>query len=111
MQVSIDTSGAQAVARFEGTLGQENQDSLLAELLPLVDQRQAQLIIDLARVSSIDSSGLNILINLVTRSRLHEGRVILVGPNKFVSGVLEVTQLNRWFEICSTVDDAVQRLA
>ena len=111
MQVSIDTSGTYAVARLEGALGQEDLDSLMTELLPLVDQPKSQLIVDLSRVDTIDSSGLNVLINLVIRSRLHEGRVILVGPNKFVSGVLELTQLDRWFEICSTADEAVQQLA
>jgi hypothetical protein len=42
---------------------------------------------------------------------MREGRVILVGPSAFVRGVMEVTQLDQWFEVCDDLDKAARRFA
>jgi anti-anti-sigma regulatory factor len=48
---------------------------------------------------------------LGTRARLGQGRLILVNPSAFVRSILEVTQLDRWFEICDNLEEAANRLA
>jgi anti-anti-sigma regulatory factor len=53
---------------------------------------------------------LSCLIAIVTKARLGEGRVILVGPSKFVQAVLEVTRLDTWFEICPDFEEAARLL-
>ena len=67
--------------------------------------------IDLAGLSSINSTGLAELIAIVTRSRLTHGRVALVSPSPFVAGVLSVTRLDKWFDICTDLADAEKLLA
>ena len=55
--------------------------------------------IDLSRVEYMDSSGLGELVQLVSRTRIRGGTVVLVNPSAFLRGVLEVTRLNTWFDI------------
>ena len=111
MEIIIDTSKPFGAVQLKGRLGVGDAQWLMEELEPLMRGRETKLAIGLAEVTSIDSGGLSCLINVVTRARLSEGRVILVGPAKFVEGVLEVTQLDRWFEICPDFEEAARRLA
>ena len=48
---------------------------------------------------------------VVTQINTLEGRVVLAAVLPFVEGVFRATQLDRFFEICGTVDDAVTLLA
>jgi anti-anti-sigma factor len=111
MELTIDTSGPFTVARINGGLGVDDEAELIERLQPLVADRRAKLAIVLSTVTSINSSGLSALIGLVTRARMCEGRVILVAPTPFVRGVMEVTQLDEWFEICDDLDEAARRFA
>ena len=75
------------------------------KLTELASEPKARLAIDLAKTELIDSSGLGRLIECVTRSRMRGGHIVLVAPTPFVRGVLSVTHLDNWFEICDTIDD------
>ncbi len=105
MELRIDHSGPVPTATLSGEIRSEDALTFLEELHPLVAEPDSRLAIDLRQVEFIDSSGLTSLINVVTRARLAKGRAILVGPTPFVSGVFEVTNLNRWFEIVDTLDE------
>ena len=112
MDISIDTSGPFAVVRPRGDLTLEAAEQLSDELdNPELSAPRTKVAVVLNEVTAIDSAGLGALISLVTRSRLREGRVIIVGPNKFVRGVMEVTQLDHWFEICDELEQAAASFA
>jgi anti-anti-sigma factor len=111
MELNIDTSAPFTVARVNGSLGVDDEAELIERLQPLVADRRAKLAIVLSAVTTIDSSGLGALIGLVTRARMREGRVILVAPAPFVQGVMEVTQLDKWFEICGDLDEVARCFA
>ena len=38
-----------------------------------------------------------------------DARAVLVAPTPFVAGVFEVTNLDRWFEIVGSLDEAITR--
>ena len=99
------------LVRCAGELRSEHGPLLLDQVQSLVAEPGAVVIIDLSQLRWLDSSGLGHLISLGTRARLSEARLILVGPTPFVAGVLEMTQLDRWFEIVPDLDEARQRLA
>lgn len=97
------------MVRFTGELRAECATAISEQLHPLVSESGAMLVVDLSKLTWIDSGGLSHLINLVTHARLAGSRVILVQPAKYVAGVLEVTQLDKWFEIADTETDAIER--
>ncbi len=68
------------------------------------------LLLDLSGVELVSSSGLGAIINRVARARTCGGHVILVSPSAFVQGVFETTRLDKWFDIATTLEDAVGRL-
>lgn len=112
MDIKVEDSGSFVVLRPDGELTMDQVEKLETALgRPELTAPKSRVAVDLTSVPAIDSTGLGVLINLVTRSRLREGRVIIVGPNRFVRGVMEVTQLDTWFEICDTMAEAEQRFA
>ena len=106
----MESTGPYHLARVDGRIALEHTDDLVDRLQPYVMEPRSRLVIDMSQVTSIDSSGLSTLIGLVTRARMHDGQVLLVAPNSFVTGVLEVTRLNDWFDICEDLDEADRRM-
>lgn len=111
MQITIDDQGPFAIVRVTGQLTSQDAQRLTDEVHPLMRGRETRLAVGLAELETVDSAGLSCLIGIVTRARLEQGRAVLVGPSKFVRGVLEVTQLDTWFEICADFDEAAERLS
>ncbi|NOX57657.1 MAG: STAS domain-containing protein [Planctomycetes bacterium] len=95
-----------SVIAMSGELGSHSEDAIRDQLHPIVGERSAKVIVDMTHVKTIDSSGLSHLIGLVTHARMANSRVVLSGPSSFVRGVLEVTQLDRWFELADSVEQA-----
>lgn len=111
LQISIEPRADYHLVRLSGELRAEQEPRITEELHPLIAQAGAAMVLELSGVTWVDSGGLSLLINLVTHSRLSQSRVVLVNPGKFVSGVLEVTQLDRWFNIAETIEEAETKLA
>ncbi|MCO6439225.1 MAG: STAS domain-containing protein [Phycisphaerae bacterium] len=110
MELNIEKADRVTIARAQGDLSASEADSVAEELQDLVGGDQARLIVDLAGVKIVDSTGLALLMQLVTRARLSGGRVVLAAPPPFVQGVLEVTRLDQWFEVFPTPEAALASL-
>ena len=108
MDIEIQAHDGYHLAKLSGELGAADTDVLSQELHALIAPRETVLVVDLADLKTIDSSGLSQLISLTTHARLSESRVILVGPSSFVAGVFEMTRLDRWFEIVANFAEAEQ---
>src|SRR5262245_33084587 len=67
----------------------------------------SHLILDLAQVNFIDSSGLGVLVPARRDARSLGGSVCLVQPPPVVQKILIGTQLQQSFTVFSTLDDAL----
>jgi len=64
-----------------------------------IDAGRSMLVVDMARVDFVDSSGLSVLVSSMKRSRQAGGDLILAGLNPQVRVIFELTRLDRAFEI------------
>ncbi len=110
IRIDCDGTGTVVVARLCGVLDAEGTEKFTASLENYIPGIGAALLVDLSQVELIDSSGLGALIKIVTRARLRQGQVIIVAPTAFVRGVFEATRLDTWFDICTTLEAALDRL-
>ena len=110
MILTIDRSLAFPVVKLTGDWRSTDGGDYLETLHGLVAEPGSCLAIDMSGLKMLDSSGLSVLINLVTRARLSRSRVVLVAPTPFVSGVFEVTHLDRWFDLCEDLPQAARVL-
>jgi anti-sigma B factor antagonist len=77
-----------------------------ARLLEVLDTAPQRLVIDLSKVSHIDSAGVGTLVEVYRRVMSGGGKMFLAGLTPRVRGVFEITKLDRFFPIVASADEA-----
>jgi anti-sigma B factor antagonist len=96
------------VIRFAGATQLTGSSSELAEMARLVQgSGDTKVLIDLTRVSRIDSAGLGMLMNCYTHAVRNAGALKLLHPNTQVQQVLSITRIN---SVVATFDDETTAL-
>ncbi len=101
--------GDLTVVMIEGDLGMKGTDQLISEFVKLEDDGRYRLILDIEKISFICSSGLGGLAITLKNLREKDGDLKLVNPTGDVKEKLEITELNRQFDICGSVKEAMSR--
>lgn len=91
----------------EPRLDAHNSSELKDTILKHLETGRPRLIIDLQEVRFIDSSGLGALLSGYKNAKLHQGSLVLVGPQPRVKSMFELTRLNRVFEIYQDMDEVI----
>lgn len=96
------------IVRPTGEINFDTSPALRADLLALADRQPSRVVIDCGNVTHIDSSGVGTLVEFKrTIERLPGGELILAAIQPDVRGVFEVSQLDKFFTIVGTVQDAI----
>lgn len=105
-----ELAAGRALVCLQGEVDIYTAPRLKEELVRLLDEGVTGIVVDLAKVTFIDSTALGVLIGGVRR--LHEvgGRMALVVATRPVERVLTLTGLERVFTIHATRDAAVAAL-
>ena len=102
LKVHTRTLGNVAVVCLQGRLV-NGETALLREAVTAQTTVKA-LFLDLSRVSTIDASGLGLMLDLRRQTQSRGIRFKLVNVTKSVSRVLEVTRLDSVFEIAPSIE-------
>ena len=95
-----------AVIAADGVIDFTNRDVLRQQLDTLLDEGHRYLIVDLTGVSLCDSSGLSVLIQAHRAAGRQDGWLRLVGAQRIVRRVLEITNLDRMMPVYDTASSA-----
>lgn len=88
------------IISFDGDLiGEENGPSILEVVNKNIQEGVIKCAIDISKVRYINSSGIGVLITILTKFRNKEGEVVLVNPSDQVKKLLVITKLNNIFTI------------
>ncbi len=98
------------VVRLQGRLDATTAPQVRSELTTLPQRSGPNMVVDLSEVTFIDSSGLSALVSALKAVRLHEGALVLVGPNEQVRMALRLTMLDRVFRVFTNVEEALHAL-
>ena len=109
MEVTFGKKGTVGVMTLAGPLSAASVDSFRDQFLRWWDGAHdiRNVVMDLAKVEFMDSSGLGALIALLKRVADRGGDLKLCCIQKKVRLVFEITRAHRVFEILDTVDEAV----
>ncbi|HEY3266314.1 MAG TPA: STAS domain-containing protein [Armatimonadota bacterium] len=102
------TNNGVSVISVRGEVDVYTAPKLREEIHRRMDDGAIRLVVDLADVAYMDSSGLGVLIGALKRAREAEGDLIVAAPNPRIARILDVTGLSRIFNVHPTVADAVQ---
>ena len=103
-----DVSVVDAVGRI--TLG-EGSSAFRDCLRDLVSKGSTKILLNLAEVSYIDSSGIGELVSGFTTATNHGGRLKLLNLNKRVQDLLQITKLYTVFDVFDDEAAAVRSFA
>mgnify|MGYP002633808041 CR=1 FL=1 len=98
------------IISVEGEIDMFSSPNLRDKLLPFFDKRIKGIIVDLAGVSFMDSSGIATLVEGLQWSRKTDKAFVLTGLGTNVMNSLSLTKLNNVFTIKSNMDDAYKKL-
>ena len=79
-------------------------------LMEAILAKQKKIIIDLSKVTFIDSTGLGILVNTAKHLRGHNSKMVLVIKEDGIDQVFRVTKLDQIFKIYQTQEEAIASL-
>ena len=80
---------------------------LLEEIDVAIEKNENKILLDLAELKYLNSSGLNVIINILTRARKSGGDVAICNVNKKITELLIITKLNGVFNVCDSVDKGI----
>lgn len=107
MQWIVEPRGAVgAVIRLEGRLDLLSAATVKSLLSETVAQGRRYLVVDLADVTNMDSSGLGALIGGLKVTRLAGGDLRVARPNQQAQLVFSLTSLDRVLKPYATLDEA-----
>jgi anti-sigma B factor antagonist len=94
------------ILRLSGDLiGEQNSNEILPVVTEAINQNVLNCLIDISNVRYINSSGIGILITVLTKFRNKGGEVYLMKPSETVQKLLVITKLNAIFQIVQTENE------
>lgn len=92
------------IVSLHGQLIDKSQaDKFNTEIDDLLANNKLKFVYDLGELKYMNSSGLNSLINLLSKTRKVGGEVIIANVSKKVNELLVITKLNTLFTVSDTV--------
>ena len=98
-------------ARLQGDLiGSPDSQQLLEVVNKSIEDSIVLCAIDLSKVRFINSSGIGVLVSLLTKFRNRGGEMVLINPSEHIRKLLIITKLNAIFTIAEDDDQAAKLL-
>lgn len=102
----VDRLGGGVVVRLAGELDLYNAHQVREALLACSAENPVRLVVDLGEVQFVDSTALGVLVE--ARSRMEDKQAfLLAAPGAETRRALEVSGLDRHFNVHRSVDDAL----
>lgn len=99
------------VLSIDGNLIGEEVGSGVIDLANNAIQKQIiKCVIDMGNVKYINSSGIGVLITLLTKFRNQDGELFIVNPSEHIKKLLVITKLMAIFKVADTVEEALNQL-
>jgi anti-sigma B factor antagonist len=99
------------IVSLSGELIDKNQSTELTEEIDgLIANGELKYVFDLSELKYINSSGLNVLIHVLTKARKAGGEAVVANVSKKVNELLIITKLNTVFTVTNTVEIALSKL-
>jgi anti-sigma B factor antagonist len=97
------------ILRLSGDLiGEDSGASVIEVVTEAIQQKALTCIVDISGLRYINSSGIGVLITILTKFRNKGGEVYLMKPSESVQKLLVITKLNAIFQIVQTEAEVIK---
>jgi anti-sigma B factor antagonist len=109
MTYTQEIKGDLLIIRLSGDLiGEDTGTSLLEVASNAIQQKVVHCLIDISGLRYINSTGIGVLITILTKFRNKGGEVYLMKPSENVQKLLVITKLNAIFQIVQNEEEIVK---
>lgn len=111
MQFDNEIKSDVLILRLQGDLiGEDGGFSLLEVVNNTISENIVKCVIDISDLRYMNSSGIGVLITILTKFRNKDGELYLVNPSESVQKLLIITKLNAIFNVTDGIDNAIEAL-
>jgi anti-sigma B factor antagonist len=111
MEHNYETKDNVLIIYLKGDLiGENNGPELVKIVNDSIHEKIIHCAVDLSEVRYMNSSGIGVLITLLTKYRNQEGEMVLIKPSEKIEKLLLITKLNKIFTIVETKEEAYRLL-
>ena len=108
MKYNHEIKNGMLIIHLEGDLiGENDGTGILQIATDAIQQKISKCIVDISSLRYINSSGIGVLITILTKFRNKGGEVFLLKPSENVQKLLVITKLNAIFQIVKTEEEAL----
>ena len=107
----IKKQGQIHILSMEGDLIEASQaDKLMQEIDDIILNNNIRFVIDMGGLKYLNSSGLTILIRILTKARKAGDEAVIAAVGKRIKELLVITKLNTVFTVSETVEQGIAKL-
>lgn len=107
----IESKNNHSIIHLKGSMLDKTQAvGLLSEIDKLVASGNNRFIINMTGMDYINSSGINMLVNILTKSRTKGGDIIVTNVSDKVKQLFLITKLNTLFTITDSIEEAEKNI-
>ena len=99
-------NGTQVIALQGKLLEKEQADKLIAEVDHQINSGNNELVLDLEKLIYLNSTGLNVMISLLTKTRNAGGELLIANIPEKINKLFIVTKLNTVFIVINDLEEA-----
>ena len=107
MPVNIENKHGLTVCHIEGEIDINTSPGIKKSLDKLLQAKTPKVIVNLSKVTYVDSSGLATLVEILKNMRSYGGRLRLTNLSPKVKSLFEITKLEKLFEIMADEQEAI----
>ena len=108
MDINTRSKGDVVLLDITGEIDLYNAPEIKDIINKLISEKKYNIVINLEKVSYIDSSGIGALISSLSNLKKYQGGLKIINVFASVKKVFELTKLTSFFEIYDSEDDAVK---
>jgi anti-sigma B factor antagonist len=107
MEIELTDYKGVKVITVKGDIDMYSSPALREELIVYSNMKVSVLLVDFNKVTYIDSSGIATFVEVLKHMKTYGGRLCLFGLPAGVKEIFSFSKLDKVFEICVDIEDAV----
>ena len=110
MAVKTESKNGLMICRVDGDIDINCSPDLKKIFDKLISQKTPKIVIEMTKVTYVDSSGLATLVGILKNMRSYGGKMRLAGMSPKIKSLFEITKLDKLFEIMASEEEAITGL-
>ncbi len=107
MELEILNTNAASILKIKGDVDLYSSPQVRKEVITLITKINKNLLVDLAEVTYMDSSGVATLVEALQLTKKRGGKLKLFSLGSTVKDVFELSRLDKVFDICDNQQQAL----